>query len=71
MRLSLSLYDALVATNAPTDKAKAVVDAWEADMQDFTSKPDLLQTEERLRTSIKEQGDELRGSIKELGSELR
>ncbi|NWB25549.1 DUF1640 domain-containing protein [Pseudomonas gingeri] len=71
MRLSLSLYDALVATSAPTDKAKAVVDAWEADMQDFASKSDLQQTEERLQTSIKEQGNKLRSLINEQGNELR
>jgi len=71
MKLSLSLYDALTAATTPANKAKAVVDAWEADVENLASKSDLLQTETHLKASIMELGSELRSSIREQGIELR
>ncbi len=71
MNLSLSLYEALTAASAPPEKAKAAADAWEADVQNLASKSDLQQTEERLRTSLSEQGQDLRNLIKDQCGELR
>ncbi|WP_248767089.1 DUF1640 domain-containing protein [Pseudomonas sp. MWU12-2345] len=78
MKLSLTLYDALTAATIPANKAKAVVDAWEADVENLASKSDLQQTETHLKASIselgsaiREQGVELRALIKEQGAELR
>jgi len=78
MKLSLTLYDALTAATIPTNRARAVVDAWEADVENLASKADLLQTEthlnasiSRLGSAIREQGVELRALIKEQGAELR
>jgi len=71
MKLSMNLYDALTAISVPPNKAKAVVNAWESDMEKFATKSDLLRTETHLQASITELGSELRGTITELSSELR
>ncbi|NWB96424.1 DUF1640 domain-containing protein [Pseudomonas gingeri] len=78
MKLPLTLYDALTAATIPTNRAKAVVDAWEADVENLASKSDLQQTETNLKASIselgsaiREQGVELRALIKEQSAELR
>lgn len=71
MKLSMNLYDALTTINVPPNKAKAVVNAWESDMEKFATKSDLLRTEAHLQTSITELGSALRGTITELSSELR
>lgn len=71
MKLSMNLYDALTTINVPPNKAKAVVNAWESDMEKFATKSDLLRTETQLQTSITELGSELRGMIKDQGVEIR
>ncbi|TFY93152.1 DUF1640 domain-containing protein [Pseudomonas nabeulensis] len=71
MRLSLNLYDALTSISVPNDKAKAVVDAWEADVQQLASKSDLERTEARLEHSIAELRSDLTTLIKEQGAEIR
>ena len=71
MKLSITLYDALTSISMPSNKAKAVVDAWECDVEKLASKSDLAQTEKHLKTSISELGAELRALIKEQGAELR
>jgi len=78
MKLSMNLYDALTSISVPPNKAKAVVNAWESDMEKFATKSDLLRTETQLQTSITELGaevrslgTELRALINEQGAELR
>ena len=71
MKQSITLYDALTSISMPSNKAKAVVDAWECDVEKLASKSDLAQTEKHLKTSISELGAELRALIKEQGAELR
>lgn len=71
MKLSITLYDALTSISMPSNKAKAVVDAWECDVEKLASKSDLAQTEKHLKASISELGAELRALIKEQGAELR
>lgn len=71
MKMSLPLYDALTSISVSGDKAKAVVNAWETDVEKLASKSDLLQTETNLKTSISELGTEVRAMIKEQGADLR
>ncbi|CAD5201235.1 DUF503 family protein [Pseudomonas sp. FEN] len=71
MKLSMNLYDALTAISVPPNKAKAVVNAWESDMEKFATKSDLLRTETHLQASITESSSDLRGTITALSSELR
>lgn len=71
MRLSLNLYDALTSISVPNDKAKAVIDAWEADVQQLASKSDLERTEARLEHSIAELRFDLTALIKEQGAQIR
>ena len=71
MKQSITLYDALTSISMPSNKAKAVVDAWECDVEKLASKSDLAQTEKHLKTAISELGAELRALIKEQGAELR
>ena len=71
MKLSITLYDALTSISMPSNKAKAVVDAWEIDVEKIASKSDLLQTEQHLKASISELGAELRVLIREQSTELR
>ncbi|WP_248800404.1 DUF1640 domain-containing protein [Pseudomonas sp. MWU13-2105] len=71
MKLSMNLYDALTNISVPPNKAKAVVNAWESDMEKFATKSDLLRTETHLQTSITELGAELRGMIKDQSVEIR
>jgi hypothetical protein len=48
-----SLYDALVAINVPTDKARAVVDAMDQDMvRVLTTKSDLASLRHELKQEI-------------------
>ena len=67
MKLSMNLYDALTSISVPPNKAKAVVNAWESDMEKFATKSDLFRTETQLQASITELGSEVRS----LGTELR
>ncbi|MCE8014427.1 hypothetical protein [Billgrantia desiderata] len=53
MKLGLALYNALTAANVPADKAEAVVDALEAEMQNqLATKHDLAQLELRLYRAL-------------------
>ncbi|MFQ6591053.1 MULTISPECIES: DUF1640 domain-containing protein [Pseudomonas] len=71
MKISLNLYDALTSISVPNDKAKAVVDAWEADVQQLASKSDLERTESHLEGSISELRTDLTALIKEQGAAIR
>ncbi|WP_338524298.1 DUF1640 domain-containing protein [Pseudomonas batumici] len=71
MTLAITIYDALTTANVPPDKAKAVVHAWEAEVEKLASKADLKQVETHLTQSINALGTELRASIKDLQSALR
>lgn len=68
MRISITLYDALTAINVPNDKAKAVVDAWETDMEKLATKTDLQQVETRLTASIIELRSEMKVMRWQLGA---
>ena len=49
MKSSFALYQALIAINVPDDKATAVIDALESDMQThLATKADLAQLELKL-----------------------
>ncbi|MFC3944018.1 DUF1640 domain-containing protein [Pseudomonas gingeri NCPPB 3146 = LMG 5327] len=71
MEMSLTLYDALTTASIPANKAKAVVDAWEADMKNLATKSDLLQTEARLESRLDARFSEQGSVVRELGSEMR
>lgn len=43
MKQSITLYDALTSISMPSNKAKAVIDAWESDVEKLASKSDLAQ----------------------------
>ncbi|MCV4286432.1 DUF1640 domain-containing protein [Pseudomonas capsici] len=68
MKISLTLYDALIAANVPADKAKAVVDAWETDVEKLATKSDLQQTETRLTASLTELRSEMKVMRWQLGA---
>ncbi len=68
MKISLTLYDALIAANVPADKAKAVVDAWEMDVEKLATKSDLQQTETRLTASLTELRSEMKVMRWQLGA---
>lgn len=68
MKISLTLYDALIAANVPADKAKAVVDAWETDVEKLATKADLRHLETRLKASISEVRSELKVMRWQLGA---
>lgn len=38
MKQSITLYDALTSISMPSNKAKAVIDAWESDVEKLASK---------------------------------
>ena len=71
MTLVITIYDALTTANVPPDKAKAVVHAWEAEVENLASKADLKQVETHLTQSITALGVELRSSIREMQTALR
>jgi len=64
MKISLTLYDALISANVPPEKAKAVVDAWETDVEKLATKADLQHVETRLNASISELRSEVRSDMK-------
>lgn len=64
MKISLTLYDALISANVPADKAKAVVDAWETDVEKLATKAHLQHVETRINASISEMRSEVRSEIK-------
>ena len=64
MKISLTLYDALISANVPANKAKAVVDAWETDVEKLATKADLQHLETRIKASISEMRSEVRSEIK-------
>lgn len=64
MKISLTLYDALISANVPADKAKAVVDAWETDVEKLATKADLQHVETRINASISEMRSEVRSEMK-------
>jgi hypothetical protein len=68
MKISLTLYDALISANVPADKAKAVVDAWETDVEKLATKVDLQQVEVRLNASISEVRSEMKVMRWQLGA---
>lgn len=47
-----SLYDALVSVNVPNDKARAVVDAMESDMDRFATKTEIKAEFDLVRQEI-------------------
>jgi ABC-type sulfate transport system substrate-binding protein len=67
MKISLTLYDALISANVSPDKAKAVVDAWETDVEKLATKSDLQQVETRLAASISEVRSEMKVMRWQLG----
>jgi len=71
MALAITFYDALTTANVHPNNAKAVVHAWEAEVENLASKADLKQVETHLTQSINTLGTELRSSIKDLQSSLR
>ncbi|NWD51365.1 DUF1640 domain-containing protein [Pseudomonas gingeri] len=71
MNPSAIFFDVLQSANVSRDDAKAVVEAWEAEVQTLASKSDLSETEARLNSSISGLRDELHSSIKEQGYEFR
>ncbi|NWA02799.1 DUF1640 domain-containing protein [Pseudomonas gingeri] len=71
MNPSAVFFDVLQSANVSRDDAKAVVEAWEAEVQTLASKSDLSETEARLNRSISELREELHSSIKEQGYEFR
>ncbi|MFC3943701.1 DUF1640 domain-containing protein [Pseudomonas gingeri NCPPB 3146 = LMG 5327] len=71
MNPSAIFFDVLQSANVSRDDAKAVVEAWEAEVQTLASKSDLSETEARLNRSISELREELHSSIKEQGYEFR
>jgi hypothetical protein len=64
MKISLTLYDALLSANVSAEKAKAVVDAWETDVEKLATKADLQHVETRLTASISELRSEVRSEMK-------
>jgi len=68
MKISLTLYDALISANVPGDKAKAVVDAWETDVEKLATKTDLQHLETRLNASISELRSEVKVMRWQLGA---
>ncbi|NWA28585.1 DUF1640 domain-containing protein [Pseudomonas gingeri] len=71
MTLAITIYDALTTANVPPDKAKAVVHAWEAEVEKLASKADLKQVETHLTQAITNLGVELRAELKEQRAEQR
>ncbi|WP_248801012.1 DUF1640 domain-containing protein [Pseudomonas sp. MWU13-2105] len=65
MTLAITIYDALTTANVTPDKAKAVVHAWEAEVEKLATKADLKQVETHLTQSITNLGVELRAELKE------
>ncbi|WP_397453219.1 DUF1640 domain-containing protein [Pseudomonas sp. NA-150] len=68
MKISLTLYDALISANVSSDKAKAVVDAWETDVEKLATKADLEQVETRLNASLTELRSEMKVMRWQLGA---
>jgi hypothetical protein len=54
MKLPITLYDALIAANVPTEKARSVAEVWETDVEMLATKADLRQVETRLNASLTE-----------------
>ncbi len=71
MTHAITFYDALTTANVHPNNAKAVVYAWEEEVENLASKTDLKQVETHLTQSINTLGTELRSSIKDLQSSLR
>jgi len=71
MTLAITIYDALTTANVPPDKAKAVVHAWEAEVEKLASKADLKQVETHLTQAITNLGVELRAELKDQRSSTR
>ncbi|WP_248800646.1 hypothetical protein [Pseudomonas sp. MWU13-2105] len=71
MSRSMAVYDALSDISVPPEKAKAVVEAWEAEVRNVATKSDLERTEKLLTQKTVDLGRELRGSIKELGDTVK
>src|SRR5450830_480099 len=71
MSRSMALYNALSAISVPPEKAKAVVEAWEAEVRNVATKSDLVRVEKQLIQKTVDLGRELRGSSKELGDTVK
>ncbi|RBH55804.1 hypothetical protein C3F00_017135 [Pseudomonas sp. MWU13-2860] len=67
----MAVFDALSAISVPPEKAKAVVEAWEAEVRNTATKSDLVRAEKLLIQKTVDLGRELRGSIKELGDTVK
>ena len=60
MNFAIAVYDALVAINVPSDKAKAVVTALEHDMtSELATKSDLRHLSETFDLKLKAQGNSI------------
>jgi len=68
MKIPLPLYDALMAANVPADKAKAVVEAWQIDVEKLATESDLQQVEIRLNASLIEIHTKMRVMRLQLGA---
>ncbi|NWB88872.1 hypothetical protein [Pseudomonas gingeri] len=71
MSRSMALYNALSAISVPPEKAKAVVEAWEAEVRNVATKSDLVRVEKQLIQKTVDLGRDLRGSSKELGDTVK
>lgn len=60
MKLSFTLYDALIAANVPAEKARAVAEDWETDVEILATKADVQQSETRLSASLSELRSEMK-----------
>ncbi|RBH52884.1 hypothetical protein C3F00_029605 [Pseudomonas sp. MWU13-2860] len=67
----MALYNALSAISVPPEKAKAVVEAWEAEVRNVATKSDLVRVEKQLIQKTVDLGRDLRGSSKELGDTVK
>ncbi|WP_248767271.1 hypothetical protein [Pseudomonas sp. MWU12-2345] len=71
MSRSMAMYDALSDISVPPEKAKAVVEAWEAEVRNVATKSDLVRAEKQLIQKTVDLGRELRGSIKEISDTVK
>jgi outer membrane murein-binding lipoprotein Lpp len=75
MSFQFSLYDALVGIAVPPEKAKAVIDALERDMDaTLATKPDILllrKDVDALRQDVRHEIDNLRSDVEQLREDVR
>ncbi|WP_248799295.1 hypothetical protein [Pseudomonas sp. MWU13-2105] len=71
MSRSMALYNALSDISVPPEKAKAVVEAWEAEVRNIATKSDLVRAEKQLIQKTVDLGRELRGSTQEISDTVK